>query len=88
LLEQIYGREYVRPQVKCAGGRTDLVVWMPDTIYVFKLKVNGTAQEALKQIDEKSHAIPYQTDGRPVVKVGVKFGAEKRVPEEWVIGNR
>jgi hypothetical protein len=78
---------YVRTQVKCAGGRTDLVVWMPDTIYVFELKVNGTAQEALKQIDEKSYAIPYQTDGRPVVKVGVKFDAEKRVPEEWVIGN-
>ena len=77
---------YVRTQVKCAGGRVDMVVWMPDTIYVFELKVNGTAQEALKQIDEKSYAIPYQTDGRPIVKVGVKYDAEKRVPEEWVIG--
>jgi len=78
---------YVRTQVKCAGGRVDMVVWMPDTVYVFELKVNGTAQEALQQIDGKSYAIPYQTDGRPVVKVGVKFDAEKRVPEEWVIGN-
>ena len=78
---------YVRTQVKCSGGRVDMVVWMPDTIYVFELKVNGTAQEALQQIDEKNYAIPYQTDGRPVVKVGVKFDAEKRVPEEWVIGN-
>jgi len=76
---------YVRTQVKCAGGRVDMVVWMPDTVYVFELKVNGTAQEALQQIDGKSYAIPYQTDGRPVVKVGVKFDAEKRVPEEWVI---
>ena len=79
---------YVRTQVKCAGGRTDMVVWMPDTIYVFELKVNGTDREAFSQIDEKNYAIPYQTDGRPVVKVGVKFDAEKRVPEEWVIGNR
>ena len=79
---------YVRTQVKCAGDRIDMVVWMPDTIYVFELKVNGTAQEALEQIDEKNYAIPYQTDGRPVVKVGVKFDAEKRVPEAWVIGNR
>ena len=76
---------YVRTQVKCAGGRTDMVVWMPDTIYVFELKVNGTAQEALQQIDSHGYAIPYQTDGRPVVKVGVKFDAEKRVPEEWII---
>ena len=78
---------YVRTQVKCAGGRVDMAVWMPDTIYVFELKVDGTAQEALQQIGEKNYAIPYQTDGRPVVKVGVKFDAEKRVPEEWVIGD-
>ena len=76
---------YVRTQVKCAGGRTDMVVWMPDTIYVFELKVNGTAKEALEQIGKNSYAIPYQADGRKVVKVGVKFNAETRVPEEWII---
>lgn len=76
---------YVRTQVKCAGGRTDMVMWMPNAVYVFELKVNGTAQEALEQIDDNSYAIPYQTDGRPVVKIGVKFDAEKCVPVEWVI---
>ena len=76
---------YVRTQVKCAGGRTDMVVWMPDTIYVFELKVNGTAKDALEQIDKNSYSIPYQTDGRKVVKVGVKFNAETRVPEEWIV---
>lgn len=75
---------YVRTQVKCAGGRVDMVVWMPDTIYVFEMKVNGTAEEALHQIDDRSYALPYQTDGRPVVKVGVKFNAETRTPESWV----
>ena len=75
---------YVRTQVKCAGGRTDMVVWMPDTIYVFEMKVNGTAKEAMEQIGDKGYAIPYQTDGRKVVKVGVKFNAETRVPEEWL----
>ena len=76
---------YVRTQVKCAGGRVDMVVWTPDTIYVFEFKTDGTARQALEQIDEKGYAIPYQTDGREVVKVGVKFDAEKRVPVEWVI---
>ena len=75
---------YVRTQVKCAGGRVDMVVWMPDTIYVFELKVNGTAQEALAQIDERGYAIPYQTDGRHLVKIGVKFNPSNRVPEDWV----
>ena len=35
----------MRTQVKCAGGRIDFVVFIPNTTYVFKLKVNGTAQE-------------------------------------------
>ena len=76
---------YAKTQVKCAGGRVDMVVWMPDAIYVFELKVTGTAQEALEQIDDKGYAIPYDTDGRKVVKVGAKFDVETRVPESWVI---
>ncbi len=76
---------YVRTQVKCAGGRVDMVVWVSDTVYVFELKVNGTAQEALEQIDDRGYAIPYQTEGRKVVKIGVKFNSETRVPENWVI---
>lgn len=75
---------YVRTQVKCAGGRVDMVVWMPDTTYVFELKTNDTAENALKQIDNKGYAIPYQAQGRQVVKVGVRFNAETRVPEEWL----
>jgi len=76
---------YVRTQVKVAGGRVDMVVWMPDVTYVFELKVNGTAQEALEQIDTKDYALPYQTEGRKVIKIGVKFDSETRIPEEWVI---
>jgi hypothetical protein len=76
---------YVRTQVKCFRGRIDMVVWMPDTIYIFELKVNGTAQQALQQIDSKGYAMPYSTDGRRVMKVGVKFNADTRTPEEWAI---
>lgn len=76
---------YARTQVKCHKGRTDLVVWMPDTIYVFELKVEGTAKEALAQIDNRGYAIPYKTDRRKVIKIGVKFNAETREPEDWII---
>ena len=58
---------------------------MPDMTYVFELKTEGTAQMALEQIDSKGYAVPYQTEGRRVVKIGVKFNKETRVPEEWVI---
>ena len=77
---------YVRTQVKVAGGRVDMVVWMPDTTYVFEMKTSDSAQKALEQINDKDYAIPYQTGGRKVIKIGVKFNVESRIPEEWVIG--
>ena len=74
---------YVRTQVKVAGGRTDMVVFMPDTIYVMELKVGESAQQALDQIDARGYAKPYLSDGRRVVKVGVRFDIDKFTVEEW-----
>ncbi len=76
---------YVRTQVKCRGGRIDMVVLMPTTTYVFELKTTGTAQEALAQIDDRGYGIAYQTEGRKVVKAGMLFNIEKRTLEDWAI---
>ena len=78
---------YVQTQVRCAGGRADMVVKMPDTIYVIELKVNGTAQEALDQIEKNGYAAPYLTGGRNVVKAGVKFSTKTKTIEDWIIKN-
>ena len=56
----------------------------PDTIYVFELKADGTAEEALQQIEDKGYAIPYITDKRKVVKVGIAFDKETRTISSWV----
>ena len=76
---------YVRTQVKVAGGRTDMVVFMPDTIYVMELKTGDSAQHALDQIDARGYATPYRTDGRRVVEVGIRFDIDKFTVEEWKI---
>ena len=77
---------YARTQVKCAGGRIDFVVWMPDTTYVFELKVKGTAQEALEQIGSKGYALAYETEGRDVVKVGVAFDRDTMTVGDYLVG--
>ena len=78
---------YVRTQVKVAGGRTDMVILMPDAIYVMELKVGDTAHHALEQIDARGYAKPYLSDGRRVVKVGVRFDANKHTVDEWEVEN-
>jgi hypothetical protein len=75
---------YVRTQVKCAGGRTDMVVWMPDTIYVLELKADGTAEEALRQTDSNGYATAYTSDNRKVIKVGVSFDTKARTINSWI----
>lgn len=61
-----------------------MVVWMPDTINVFELKAGGTAEEALRQIDDRGYAIPYTTDERKVIKEDVTFDVETRTISSWL----
>ena len=76
---------YVQTQVKVAGGWVDVVVFMPDTIYVIELKAGGSAEDALRQIDGKGYADAYRADGRRVVKVGVSMDKDTRTVEDWKI---
>ena len=76
---------YARTQVKCAGGRIDFVVQMPKAIYVFELKVNGTTREAIDQINSQGYALPYSTDRRKTVKIGVQFDRDTMTVGEYII---
>ncbi len=77
---------FARTQVKCRGGRADMVVYMPHATYVFELKMYESAQKALEQINEKGYALPYHTEGRRVVKVGLHFDLDSRTLDEWAVG--
>ena len=76
---------YVRTQVKCIKGRIDILIKMPDTIYVMELKLHGTPLSALKQIESGDYGVPYSTDGRKVVKVGIRFDMTKLTVKDWKI---
>ena len=58
---------------------------MPDTTYVFELKVNGTAQEALDQINSKNYALPSDTECRRVVKIGIQFDRDTMTVGEYLV---
>jgi hypothetical protein len=58
---------------------------MQDAIYILEFKMNGTAEEALAQINSKGYAIPYEADHRKVVKVGINFDSKTGNIENWII---
>lgn len=51
--------QFIKVEEKSAIGRADAVLQLPNTIYVFELKYDGSAEDALKQIDDKGYLIPY-----------------------------
>ena len=57
-------------------GRVDCIIETPNYIYVFEFKLNGTADEAMKQIEDKGYVRPYEADKRKLFKVGVVFSSE------------
>ena len=58
-------------------GRIDCVVECPDYVYIIEFKLNGSAEAALNQIDEKGYAKPYAADSRKVIVLGINFSSEK-----------
>ena len=76
--------QFTEAEVRSAKGRADAVVKTPKYIYVFEFKLHDTAENALKQIDEKGYLIPYQADGQELLKIGVEFSQEERNISRWV----
>ena len=66
-------------------GRVDCIVETPGYVYIFEFKLDGTAEEALQQIEEKGYARPYESDNRPVYKVGVSFSSETGTVDGWKV---
>ena len=73
-------------EVRKPRGRVDVVLEMNRHLYLHELKVDGTAAEALRQIDEKRYADRFALAGRQVTKVGVSFDSKERNIKDWVVG--
>ena len=80
--------QFTEAEVRSTRGRADAMVKTPKYVYVFEFKLNGTAEEAMKQIDEKGYLIPYQKDHREIIKIGVEFSAETRKINRWLVETR
>lgn len=76
---------YTHAEYHTSEGRIDMVVKTQDYIYVIEFKLDGTAEEAMQQIESKNYALPFECDGRKVVKIGVNFSYENRNVEKWIV---
>ena len=76
---------YTKVEYHTSEGRIDLVLQTDKFIYIMEFKLNGTAEDALQQINDKNYALPFEMDGRKLFKIGVNFTAETRNIEKWIV---
>ncbi|MBM7560244.1 ATP-binding protein [Marinitoga litoralis] len=64
-------------------GRIDLVLEHNDKIYIFEIKLDKSAEEAIKQIKEKKYYEKY--NGKEIYIIGININSEKRNIDEYII---
>ena len=74
-----------KAEAHTSDGRIDLLIETPEYVYVIELKYDGTAEEALRQIEDKEYALQFEAEGRKVFEIGVSFSSEKRRIEGWAV---
>ena len=74
---------YTEVERTTSRGRIDMTIKTQNYIYVMEFKLDGTPDEALKQIEEKGYAEPFAMDNRKLYRIGVNFSSEKRCIDGW-----
>jgi len=76
---------YVHAEYHTSQGRIDLVLQTSRFCYVMEFKLNGTAEEALKQIHDKQYSLPFETGNQKIICVGISFNSKIRNIEQYII---
>ncbi|MBR6197095.1 MAG: ATP-binding protein [Bacteroidaceae bacterium] len=77
---------YVQAEYMTSEGRIDLVLQTPKFCYVMEFKLDGTAEEALAQIEDKHYTLPFELNGQKIIRIGMNFSKETKNIENVLIG--
>ena len=77
--------KYCRTEVHSSKGRADCIVETQDFVYIFEFKRDGSAKDALLQIEEKEYSVPYAVDKRKIFKIGCNFSSIEKNIVEWEV---
>lgn len=83
LIFRILSTYIVLTEKQQSEGRADCIIETKTCVCIFEFKLDGTADEALQQIEDKGYARPYEADSRQIRKIGVSFSSKTGTIEEW-----
>ena len=75
----------VQTEYRTSRGRIDILITTPKYIYVIELKLDGSAEDALRQIEEKGYATPFTADSRQLYRIGINLSSSTHTLTDWLI---
>ncbi|PIE78367.1 MAG: AAA family ATPase [Candidatus Delongbacteria bacterium] len=72
----------ILPEKGSSRGRVDAIVSTPKYIYIIEFKMSS-ANDALRQIENRKYYEPYLSDGREITCIGVSFDRKERNIKEY-----
>ena len=85
LILRLLSTYMVYTEKQLSQGRADCIIETDKYIYIFEFKLDGTAEEALQQIEDKGYALPYASDQRTLYRIGCSFSSETGTIEDWKV---
>ncbi len=76
---------YVKAEYHTSAGRIDMVLETDQYVYVMEFKLDGSAEEAMEQIERKDYPLPFVANGKQLVKIGLNFSNETRNIDKWIV---
>jgi hypothetical protein len=73
----------IEAEVTTNEGRIDAVIALPDHLFLFEFKLDGSVDEALSQIREHHYYQKYRLHPKPIIMVGATFDSKLRKVTEW-----
>ena len=64
-------------------GRLDCCVETAKHVYIFEFKLDGSADAALRQIEERGYATEFAASGKAIYKIGVNISSETGTVADW-----
>lgn len=75
----------IQAEYRSRIGRIDLLLKTTSFLYIFELKRDRSALEAVEQIRARDYEAHLEADGRRIVRVGLNFSTEKRNIDAWAV---
>jgi len=75
----------ISAEEQTSDGSMDIVLKVPDAIYILELKYGKTADQATDQIIAKDYAARFAVDSRPVWAVGLNISQDRRTIDHYRI---